>query len=418
MLFASRGPAPWIVVVALAGAVPAAAAQSLSLEEAWRLAERANPALQVARAGRYAAEGQLAESDALLRNNPTVSYEPNRRVVPQVGGPDQRFREWSAGLSQTFEIAGQQGLRKEAARQDLASLDLSLNDLARQLRAEVEERFVRVLALQRRGSLERENLALVQSASAAMGKRVAAGEASKLEGNLAAVEAERTRNQLGLLAENLTAARADLAQLLQLAPERIPEASGEITRRTAYSRESLIESAAKRPQLTALEQREQAARSRLELERASVYPDVTLGVNAARASPNDLREKVVGLSVSVPLPIFRRNQAGIAKAMTDLTQAQVERQAAVRDIRAAVIAQWSRVEQLRERVARLQASVLPPLEENLRLSQSAFRAGEIGLTELLLVNRQVLDGRRDALDADTELRLAQIALERAAGWTP
>jgi cobalt-zinc-cadmium efflux system outer membrane protein len=76
------------------------------------------------------------------------------------------------------------------------------------------------------------------------------------------------------------------------------------------------------------------------------------------------------------------------------------------------------VEQLRERVARLRASVLPPLEENLRLSQSAFRAGEIGLTELLLVNRQVLDGRRDALDAETELRLAQIALERSAGWTP
>lgn len=417
MSFVSRGLAPWIVIVALAGVARTAAAQALSLEEAWRLAEQANPALQAARAGRFAAEGQLAESDALLRNNPVFSFDPSRRMVPQAGGPEQRFREWGAGLSQTFEIAGQQGLRNDAARRDLASLDLSLAELARQLRAEVEERFVRVLALQMRGGLERENLALVQSASAAMGKRVAAGEASKLEGNLAAVEAERTRNQLGLLAEGLTAARADLAQLLQLAPERLPEAAGELARPAAYSRESLVESAAKRPQLAALLVREQAARSRLELERASVYPDVTLGVNAAREGASDLREKVVGFSVAVPLPVFRRNQAGIGRAMTELTQAQVERQAAERDVRAAVLAQWSRVQQLRERVARLRASVLPPLEENLRLSQSAFRAGEIGLTELLLVNRQVLDGRRDALDAETELRLAQIALERAAGWT-
>ena len=418
MLFASRGLAPWIVIVAFAGAVPAAAAQSLSLEEAWQLAERANPALQAARAGRYAAEGQLAESDTLLRNNPTLALDPTRRIVPLPGAPEQRFREWRAGLSQTFEIAGQQGLRKDAARQDLDSLDFALVDLVRQLRAEVEELFVRVLALQRRASLERENLALVQSASAAMGKRVAAGEASKLEGNLAAVEAERTRNQLGLLGENLTVARTELAKLLQLAPEQLPEATGEIERRTAYSRDALLENAAKRPQLAALERREIAARSRLDLERASVYPDVTLGVNAGREGSNDVREQIVGFSVSVPLPLFRRNQAGIGKAMSDLTQIQIERQAASRDTRAAVLAQWSRVEQLRDRTARLRASVLPPLEENLRLSQSAFRAGEIGLTELLLVNRQVLDGRRDALDAETELRLAQIALERAAGWTP
>jgi len=170
--------------------------------------------------------------------------------------------------------------------------------------------------------------------------------------------------------------------------------------------------------LAALQSREQAARSRLELERASAYPDVTLGVTAGRVGPPEFRENVVGLAISVPLPLFRRNQAGVGKAMTELTQVQIERQAAERDVVAGVIALLARVEQLRERTVRLRASVLPQLEENLRLSQSAFREGEIGLTELLLINRQVLDGRRDALEAETELRLAQIALERAAGLTP
>jgi cobalt-zinc-cadmium efflux system outer membrane protein len=413
----TRGFLPCIFLIALAGVVPAAGAQSLTLGNAWRIAEQANPALRSARASRFAVEGQLTESELLLRNNPTVLLDPNRRVVSQPGGADVRFSEWRAGVSQTFEIAGQQGLRKDAALQDSASLEFSLKDLLGQLHAEVEERFVRVLALQRRARLERENLVLVDTAAGAMGKRVAAGEASKLEGNLAAVEAERTRNQLGLLEESLIASRAELAQLLQLAAESLPEAEGEIDRRTSYSQEALLESTAKRPQLAALERREMAARSRLELERASVYPDVTVGVNTGREGTYDLRERVVGFSVSVPLPLFRRNQAGIGKAMTDLTQAEVERQTALRDARATVLAQWKRVEQLRERTARLRASVLPPLEENLRLSQSAFRAGEIGLTELLLVNRQVLDGRRDALQAETELRLAQIALERAAGWT-
>ena len=411
-----RGLWPCVLSIALTCAMGTASAQTLTLEEAWRIAEEANPALKSARANRYSLEGQKAQNDALLFNNPTLGFDPTRRVVPQAGGPDMRFREWGAALSQTFEIAGQQGHRRDASRHDLGAFDASLDEARRQLRAEVEEKFVRVLTLQRRITLETENLKLVDSAAAAMGKRVAAGEASRLEGNLASVEAERTRNQIGLLSENLTAARADLAALLQLPAAHLPVASGDIAKTAEYDRGKLLEAASRRPQFAALQGREQAARSRLELERASAYPDVTLGVTAGREGPPEFRENVVGLAISVPLPLFRRNQAGIGKAMTELTQAQVERQAAERDVVAGVIAQLARVEQLRERTIRLRKSVLPPLEENLRLSQSAFREGEIGLTELLLINRQVLDGRRDALEAETELRLAQIALERAAGF--
>ena len=46
----------------------------------------------------------------------------------------------------------------------------------------------------------------------------------------------------------------------------------------------------------------------------------------------------------------------------------------------------------------------------------AYREGEIGLLQLLLVNRQVLDSQRDLLDAQTDLRLTQMALQGASGW--
>ncbi|MCC6212236.1 MAG: TolC family protein [Burkholderiales bacterium] len=397
--------------------VPPAWAQTLSLEDAWRIAEQASPALNSARAARHAVEGQQAESAALLWNNPAVVLDPVRRTVPQASGSERRMNEWHAGVAQTFEIAGQQGLRRETARLDLAALERSVEDIRRQVRADVEERFVRVLALQRRLALETENLGLVQSAAQAVRKRVAAGEASRLDGNLAAVEAERIRNQLGQLAESLISARAELAQLMQLDPGKLPEADGEIAKAAGYSRDALLESASRRPQLQALAQREDAARTRLDFERAAAVPDITLGVSAGREGPTDMRENLVGVTVSLPLPLFRRNQAGIGRAMSDLTATQIERQAAQRDVRAAVLSIWPRVERLRERSARLRSAVLPPLEENLRLSRRAFAEGEIGLTELLLVNRQVLDGRRDALEAETELRLAQVALERAAGWT-
>lgn len=389
---------------------------ALTLDDAWRLAEQSNPALQSALAGRLAAEGQVAESRAALWSNPEVSYELNRRTAPQAGGVDQRYREWSLGLSQTFEIAGQKRHRLDAAREDLAAVDAAIAETRGQLRADVEERFVKVLALQRRIALERENLKLVENSSQAIGKRVAAGEANRIEGNVAKVEAERTRNQLAALDEQQGAAQAEFAQLLQLKPEVQPEVRGELSRAATYQRNDLIAQAAQRPQLAAQLGKENAARSRLDLEKAGVYPDVTLGLNIAREGPADLRERVVGLSVSVPIPLFKRNQSGIGKAQSELKQAQIERASGERDLRATVLAQWTRYEQLSARATRLRSAVLPPLEDNLRLSQIAFKAGEISLTELLLVNRQVLDGRRDMLEVETERRLAQIALERAAGW--
>lgn len=58
-------------------AAPALAAP-LTLEQAVRIAEEANPAIRNARAAIHAAEGQLAESRAFLWNNPEASLEYSR----------------------------------------------------------------------------------------------------------------------------------------------------------------------------------------------------------------------------------------------------------------------------------------------------------------------------------------------------
>lgn len=395
-----------------------ARADTLTLERAWQLAEENNPQLRSTRAALDAAQGELADARGLLWNNPQLSAERRRKEVPQPAASAQTNREWSVGLSQTFEIAGQQGARKRAAEQSLAATQEAIAETRRQLRAEVENRFVRVLGLQQRIRMEEQTLNLVEDAAAAVGKRVKAGEDSRLDGNLAQVEAERARNQIAALREQLVQARAELASTLQLPADNLPHVEGMLDRDAPYTLDELMTAAQNRALLRALDHQEQAAKSRLDLERASVYPDITLGLTSAREGPSDARERIVGLSVSLPLPLFRQNAGGIGRATTEFTQTQIEKQAANRDVRAQVIALWERLENLQARVKRLNESVLPSLAENQRLSATAFRAGEIGLLQLLLVNRQVLDGQRDLLDARTELRLTRVALEAAAGWQP
>ena len=401
--------------LALLLAMPARA-DTLTLERAWQLAEENNPQLRSALAALEAAQGELSDARSLLWNNPQLSTTRTRREVPQVSDPTRINREWGVGLSQTFEIAGQQGARKSAAEQSLAATQAGIAETRRQIHAEVESRFVRVLSLQQRIGTEEQTVKLIEDAAAAVGKRVKAGEDSRLDGNLATVEAERARNQVAALREQLVQARAELASTLQLPAAALPEVEGPLDRDTPYTLDELLAAAQHRSLLRALDYREAAAKSRLDLERAAVYPDITLGLTSAREGPADLRERISGISVSLPLPLFRRNATGIGRASSELTQAQIDKQAAQRDVRAQVIALWDRLENLKGRVKRLTESVLPSLEENQRLSSISFRAGEIGLLQLLLVNRQVLDGQRDLLDARTDLRLTQVALEAAAGW--
>ena len=394
-----------------------ASLQPIALVQAWRRAEDASTAIQTARANLNAAEGQLTDARALLWNNPEIRGEAVRRDVPQPGTSGESYREWAVGVQQAFEIGGQQGHRREAATKELAALESALDETRRQVRAEVEQRFVRVLSLQERIATEDDALRLVSSAASTVTKRVAAGEDSRLDGNLAAVEAARVGNLIASLREQLIDARTELAIALQLPADILPEALGELMPAPkTYTLEQLLASAAERPQMRALDLQENAARSRLDLERASIYPDVTLGIGAGREGPSSARENLVVFTVSVPLPLFRRNATGIGKATAELTQAQINRQAASRDVPALVRSLWAKVESLRERVKRLEESAVARLDENQRLSTQAYSAGEIGLLQLLTVNRQLVDGRRDVLEARSELRQATIALEAAAGW--
>ena len=109
--------------------------QRLTLGEALSLAESTNPTLRAKQAQLAAAEGVQADANALLFNNPQLSTDLTRRSVPQVGQGNERRQEWSAGLSQTLEIAGQRGYRREAADAALAALRAEIADARRSARA-------------------------------------------------------------------------------------------------------------------------------------------------------------------------------------------------------------------------------------------------------------------------------------------
>ena len=166
---------------------------ALTLAEAMRLAEIAHPAVRVREAQLAAAEGARREASSLLHNNPELSTDRTRR---RVGGSEGRINEWGLGISQAIETGGQQARRREAAEATLAALRAEIDDARRQARAEAALRFHAVLAAQRRVAFDQRSLDLFESTAQAVARRRAAGEDTRLDANLALIEAERGRNAL------------------------------------------------------------------------------------------------------------------------------------------------------------------------------------------------------------------------------
>lgn len=396
---------------AVAGSAP------LTLAEAMRLAETGHPTVRAREAQLAAAEGLRREASSLLFNNPELSADRTRRQAPE-----GRINDWNAGISQPFEIGGQQSRRREAAAAALDALRAEIEDTRRQARTEAALRFHAVLAAQRRVQIEQRSMDLFDGTTQAVAKRRAAGEDTRLDANVALIEAERARNALAVAREHLLDARVELATALQLPPSAAPEVVGELSSPFGDALpygglDQLLASARALPRQRALAAREDAARARLNLERASRYPDVTLGVSVGREGASEARERVTTLSLSVPLPLFKRNDAGVGQAMSDATQAEIERASAARDAQAHVRRLWNRLDSQRERVARLQRTLGPASLDNQQLATKSRQAGQIGLLDQLLVNRQALDAERDLNDALAELHITRIELENAAGWS-
>ena len=157
----------------------------------------------------------------------------------------------------------------------------------------------------------------------------------------------------------------------------LPEVAGELGSTVddtlPYRLEQLLASVQNLPRQRALAAREDAARARLGVERGNRNPDVTVGVHAGREGPSDGREHLAIVSLSLPLPLFKRNDAAIGQAMTDMTQAEVERAAALRDAEVRVRQLWSRLASQRERIARLQRVLVPASTDNQQLSARVAR---------------------------------------------
>lgn len=155
------------------------------------------------------------------------------------------------------------------------------------------------------------------------------------------------------------------------------------------------------------------ARAERHLVAAAAKPSITLNGGFKRLRADGSNTFLVG--VSLPLPLFDRNQGTTAALDAQLRSLEYEQQRARIDAAARIQAGTSRLRQLIERHATLDLQLLPTAEKAYHTLQQAYEAGQIPYLSLLEAERSLIDLRFEHNDMLASIHQQIIVLERMTG---
>lgn len=395
-----------VVALAVAGNASAAPAAVLTREQAVARALSENPEIQSLEAAVEAAQGVLGADRRILRNNPVV----DGAVGPRNGADDDTL-DWSVGVTQELEIAGQRGDRIALREAELLAARARLEARAVALAAEVRQAFGAALAARERQQLAGEATRLAQEALAAANERLEAGAGTRLEVNTARVELGRAMRERGVAEQQQAAAENNLALLLAVGADAGLQLTGNLGGQLTGSAAALREQAKQRMDLIAAELQLDAAKAAAKLAAAEGFPDIAVGASYRQEEG----DRIVQGTLAVPLPIFDRNQEGRALATAQVRQAAAELAALQRRVEAELQLALSRYETARATVDAFGNDAVQALEQNLEMVNEAYRAGKIDFLQLLLVRRETLASQQAWIDAQEDLDRAEAEVLRVLG---
>ena len=295
-------------------------------------------------------------------------------------------------IQQLIETAGKRGLRMEGAEMGTEAAELDLMDVIRVLSNAVRHAFYGLLLAQKNLDVAKDNLARYQRILEANQIRLEAGDISEIDYTRIEVENLKAQGELDRTETALKQARTELLLLLGwpensltlTAAEAWPKSNlkDDLYREDALTRKAL----ATRPDFRAAKVRIDQAGKNLELARRLVYPDVT--VTAAYAKdPGNYFTNTGQLALSMPLPIFYRQEGEIAKAGVALNNAEINLRQTEQNVKADVVKALSAWKSADAIAKRFEQSVLERIEK-LRVAQEfAYQKGATGLLDLIDAER-------------------------------
>jgi len=388
-----------LISFAMLGVARAQAPVRITLDQAIDLAVAHNHTLKATQT--QIQQSQAQEVTAALRPNPNLTadslflpVEPanfNSNIISNV-------TEFDVGVSYLFERGGKRHRRIDAAQEGTAQTRYQVSDAQRTLIFNTAQQFVTAQLAESNLDLANQDLASFQQTVDIAQAQYKAGAIS--EGDLLKITVQLLQFQTDVSAAKVAKVQA-LAILREfLGYDAVPanyDVEGDLTYQPLeLNRDDLEARALKnRPDLLAARAGVRASEGQYALAKANGKVDVTGALTYSHVAD----QNSLGVTVSLPLPIFDRNQGEIARTRWAMTGAQETASAASDTVLTDVNSAFEAFLGNQEVVKLYTGGYLKQSQDSRDISEYAYHRGAASLL--------------DFLDAERSYRATQLAYRQA-----
>lgn len=331
----------------------------------------------------------------------------------------------SVGVSQEFLLAGKREKRLTLAERELEMYRWQLADRERVLRLEAKTAFYQVILAEQRIALAGRAVALNRQLFDVAKERLAAGDIPELEMNLVKVELARSEGSRIEVADTLNRNQARLRTLMGVPIGAAPAVAGTLQVDTAMNK-TLVDlkqlALEKRPDLRALLAEKGRGEADVTLAQTEGIPNLTAGLALTRDTTSveiggvegKDTDYTIGVKLSMPIPVFDKNQAGVQEARARRNSTESRLAAAGKTVEREVETAYASFLNADRVLSLYRSEIIPQLEENLKLTQEAYRLGEVGILPVFEEQRKFFQVNDSYLAALHDRQLALLNLESAA----
>ncbi len=378
-------------------------AETLSLPKALETAERQNPLLGAADAGRAVAQAGILTAQG--RPNPEATLIAGKQTGQLPGAPENGVPFYA--FTQPLELGPLRKRRIELAQRGRDSSGFAFEEVRLAVLSQVRRTFYQVLRRTREIAIATDNLRAVEDFRNRIRVRVNVGEIGRLELVRAEAEVASARSQ---------ASSAELERVIAMGEFRAAvggpldpniELQGDPDPPPALPtiEEMRREAIDHHPALQVARSEVRRSEARLEYEKSLRRPQPALRAEVDMTSPS------YRLGIILPLPVFNRREGPIAEAVASVRQISAEAQARQIEILAALDTAYGRFAVSNQQVQALESGLLVEADEAVRAAQTAYQLGERGILEVLDAQRVLRTAQLNLLNAQFDREAALIDLD-------
>ncbi len=384
---------------------------TINLRQALTLALTHNPDLKAFSWAVRAGEAKTLQAG--LRPNPELETE-----IEEFGGSGDLSGfsaiETTIQLGVPIDLGGVRRKQRQIAglEAELAGWDYETARL--DVLTQVNRAFIDVLAAQEVVTLNEELVRLAEQVFNTAKAQVEAGKVSPVQQMRTQVELANSRISLETSKRELEGARFVLAATWGSTSPTFEKVEGQFEMATPIPTvEQFADRVTQNPNIVRWTAEIAHRSAAIQLERSRRVPDLSIDGGMKHLSESGDVAFILGLSL--PLPLFDRNQGAIREAEYNLAKAFEEQKSAEVTVRTALATAYSALSAVAATVSSLKNEVLPSAQGTFDAVTEGYRIGKFDFLEMLDAQRTLFDVKGSYIDALAKYHKAVADVERLIG---